>query len=146
MDGIYSRVRMSRKCLWFRHLAEGTASSTLATLLGDKVNPSNAENVIKIMTRNHRLKIETGSWGDRVPERERLCERCMVVEDECHLIFDCGKYADLRSRYIDMTLVQNYVIKDRLFYYISSGEVKTINNLGIFIKQYFKRAPVTQSF
>ena len=45
------------------------------------------------------IKLETGRYGlNRVPVDQRLCEECIVVEDECHVIMYCTLYTDIRGQ------------------------------------------------
>ena len=50
----------------------------------------------------HRLAVETGRWNKPrpTPFDERKCERCNVLEDEFHFLFECLLYTDLRKDYI----------------------------------------------
>ena len=44
------------------------------------------------------LRVETGRFAN-VQLENRICEICdqNVIEDECHFLFECVKYADIRS-------------------------------------------------
>ena len=58
----------------------------------------------KVITRwrlsNFKLAIETGRYRRPKVERERrLCETCLVVEDEHHAIFQCRLYNQVRSKF-----------------------------------------------
>ena len=46
------------------------------------------------------LAIETGRYTN-TPEEERLCQMCpsREVESECHFLFDCSKYSNVRQVY-----------------------------------------------
>ena len=47
----------------------------------------------------HRLCIETGRWTkpSSIPDHERKCLTCNVIEDESHLVFECLMFKDLRN-------------------------------------------------
>ena len=48
---------------------------------------------------SHRLKIETGRWA-RINPEDRVCDCDRGgVQDEYHVVFDCGKTAGVRLRY-----------------------------------------------
>ena len=49
-----------------------------------------SRDVIRFRLGSHILPIETGRWS-RKPRNDRLCERCGVVGDEKHALFDCSK-------------------------------------------------------
>ena len=49
---------------------------------------------------NHRLHVETGRYTKpKTPRKDRVCSLCMVLEDENHVIYDCPRYDELRSRF-----------------------------------------------
>ena len=44
------------------------------------------------------IKIETCRYGlNRLPVDQRLCESCNELEDEFHVIMNCGMYVDIRT-------------------------------------------------
>ena len=58
--------------------------------------------LIRFRLSSHRLAVETGRWNKPrpAPFDERKCERCNVLEDEFHFLFECLLYTDLRKHYI----------------------------------------------
>ena len=56
--------------------------------------------LIRFRTRNHKLPIETGSWG-RIPVNLRVCESCRnKVGDEYHFLFECDVFESERKKLI----------------------------------------------
>lgn len=53
------------------------------------------------------IKIETGRFNNLTAEN-RICEMCSlnVVEDECHFLFNCERYDDMRNHWIDSIRTQ----------------------------------------
>jgi hypothetical protein len=53
----------------------------------------------RFRTSSHRLCIESGRWHKpiKTPRSERKCQFCNVIEDECHFMLECPKYAELRT-------------------------------------------------
>ena len=49
-----------------------------------------SRDVIRFRLGSHILPIETGRWS-RKPRQDRLCDRCGVVGDEKHALFNCCK-------------------------------------------------------
>ena len=46
----------------------------------------------------HSLKTETGRWA-RILSENRLCECDRGVQDESHVVFDCEKTEEIRTKY-----------------------------------------------
>ena len=65
-------------------------------------NKKHRISVTKLIMSSHRLHIETGRWTRPVTQRQdRLCETCPGhVEDEYHVILECNRYNEMRSRFI----------------------------------------------
>ena len=47
---------------------------------------------------NHDLKIETGRYSG-LPREERVCELCLILEDEFHVVFECPLYEEVREKH-----------------------------------------------
>ena len=59
-----------------------------------------------------------------------------MLDDEYHFVLQCQKHALLRERYIGMYFYKN----PSMFKFIqlmSTSNVKTLNNLAIFVKKAF---------
>lgn len=56
-----------------------------------------------LRTRNNRLFVETGSWGNQsTPYEQRYCTHCNThdIEDEYHFLLICPLYTELRQKYV----------------------------------------------
>ena len=55
----------------------------------------------RLRTSSHRLRIETGRWGARVPREARTCQCDMVgaVQDERHVLVECPLSEGIRIKY-----------------------------------------------
>ena len=59
----------------------------------------NCKILIRFLTRNHRMPIETGRWKS-IPINERKCPHCNDIGDEYHYLIKCPQFQDLRKTYI----------------------------------------------
>ena len=63
------------------------------------LNNSQCRILTAFRTRNHRLPIEVGRWGN-IPISERICHLCKSeIGDEFHYIFKCTSFNDERKSY-----------------------------------------------
>jgi hypothetical protein len=46
----------------------------------------------------HRLRVETGRWK-RIPREERTCDCSSAIQDENHVVFNCGLSQTIRCKY-----------------------------------------------
>ena len=53
---------------------------------------------------NHKLKIETLRYdnNNEIPRNMRICNLCLCVEDEKHVIFNCPRFRIPRMNFIDI--------------------------------------------
>ena len=89
---------------------------------------------------SHHLHIETGRWKrpEPTPIERRYCFNCLgKVEDEYHMLFECGVYEDLRK-----TLIPRYYRNRpsmlKLTQLFNSNSKKEIKGLAKFIHNAFK--------
>ena len=84
-----------------------TVSSTKCCIYNNLVNDFNRY-IITRWRSNHLLKIETGRYcRSYIPREQRVCELCIVLEGEYHVIFDCIRYRSIRQKYSDLIKVNN---------------------------------------
>ena len=73
--------------------------------LDTTANSSNRYRTTRLRISAHDLEIESGRYKN-IPRNNRICKWCSltssdnVTEDETHLLYDCGLYADLRTTLI----------------------------------------------
>ena len=93
-------LESTRKSISYRHFH--TLLSP-CTYLKNIANVQHRMSLTRFRTRNNRLRVETGSWGNSpVPFEERYCQCCNndIVEDEYHFLLVCSQYNDIRKKYI----------------------------------------------
>ena len=79
----------------------------------DDINPQLTHYLIKYITSNHRLPVETGRWY-HTPFYDRHCTLCIgKLGDEFHYLFVCPKFTEIRKKYI------------KAYYYIHPSMFKT---------------------
>ena len=52
--------------------------------------------LFRLLTSGHHFHIETGRWK-HVPQEDRLCAECGILDTEEHAVFQCDRYYALRS-------------------------------------------------
>ena len=84
------------------------------------------------------LRIETGRFRHE-PLTDRLCRFCNmnVIEDECHFLFDCHQYDEIRQQYLGQIFatIQGMQNEEKLEY-LFSGPVRQFAN---FVEKAFYR-------
>ena len=96
----------------------------------DKLSFFQCKNIIRFLTRNHRLPIETGRWQNK-PVNERKCITCSDIGDEYHYLFVCPIFVNYRLKYID----EHYRTRpcmDKFISLINSNDVLLLKNFSLF--------------
>jgi hypothetical protein len=97
--------------------------------------------IARFRTGCHNLQIEIGRH-ENIPLENRLCKYCMeceqiqVIEDEYHVLFECGWYKEVREWYI-----KKYCDNFNMFYFISlmkNKDEKCIKDVTNFIAHIFR--------
>lgn len=95
--------------------------------------------LIRFRLSSHRLAVETGRWNKPrpTPFDERKCERCNVLEDEFHFLFECLLYTDLRKCYISEYFWKRPNVP-KLEELLTSTNENTLKLLGIYVFKAFQ--------
>ena len=92
-------------------------------------------NITKIRLSAHKLRIETGRYGqNRIERHERICEICKSsdIEDEFHFVIVCPKYKWIRQRYIP----RYYYVRPSMAKFlelVSVTNIDVLNKLACYI-------------
>ena len=61
----------------------------------------------KIRLSSHFFLVERGRWNKKMSIRNRLCEKCNVLEDEFHCLIECPRFRLHRNKYLPAYLHKN---------------------------------------
>ena len=65
--------------------------------------------ITKLRTSSHDLMIEIGRRGvTRLPQEQRLCKICNVIEDESHFLLSCRLFNTERERLLNGLNLRNF--------------------------------------
>ena len=126
----------SNKAMIFKHLVINKKPNEPTWYIANVTDPHIYRNIAAIRLRNHRLKVEVGSW-DNIIFANRLCPECQKLEDEFHMLFECTNYHALRVKFIDTYFTTNPSMQ-KTIELLNSTDIRTINRLGIFLSKAFK--------
>ena len=88
-------------------------------------------------TRNHRLPIEVGRWGN-IPISERICHLCKSeIGDEFHYIFKCTSFNDERNSYIK-PYFRNHPNTYKMYELLNSIYTLVLKQLTFFTEKLMK--------
>lgn len=103
--------------------------------------------LIKLRLRNHRLRVETGSWkgSAAVVYNERKCQLCNMnqLEDEYHFVMSCSLYTELRQKYIS----SYFRTRPNMYKFVSlitTENVQMLTKLAIFVYKAFDKRKATE--
>ena len=95
----------------------------------------------RLIVSSHRLGVETGRWERPiVPYELRVCQVCQKLDDEFHLLLECVKYNELRTRLIP----KYYRVRTSMYkcvQLVNSYNRKTVQNLGKYV--YLASRPIS---
>ena len=103
-----------------------------------------SKHIIRYLTRNHRLPVETGRWKNK-PYNERKCNICDTIGDEYHYLFVCQQFENDRLKYID-EYFRNRPSMNKFIALINSFDKEQLKKFSIFcskIMQVFNTAQNT---
>ena len=86
--------------------------------------------------RSTNLGVVTGAWIGK-PLNERLCDTCMVVDDEVHHLCECRRLEHVRRKYQPEEARLSKSAQPAITI-MNSKDSKTVNNLCIFLKKAAK--------
>ena len=93
--------------------------------------------ICKLRLGSHNFNIERGRWNKPKTElSERICEECLCLEDEYHIIVECSRFSLLRKQLIPKHLIS----KPSMFKFIdflNNVSGKELDNLARFCIKVF---------
>jgi hypothetical protein len=101
--------------------------------------------ITKIRTNSHHLEIERGRHcKPRLAIKDRLCDKCKVVEDELHFLTVCNKYETMRgelySKVVNVMPEFSTMDINRKFVFLTCNENQQILTwVGKFLYTAFER-------
>lgn len=96
-----------------------------------------AQYICKLRTANHKFPIKTGRWQN-VNKQDRMCPYCLNVSgDEFHYLFVCGKFSELREKYLPQYF-KIYPSYDKLYGMLKLCNTKLLWKVAIFLSKIFK--------
>ena len=99
----------------------------------------------KLRLSSHKLSIEKGRHSHpKIPEENRLCKVCGVIENEKHFLLHCDMYHEQRFKLLTLVLLQDEALlegsSDQVFTKLMScNDEKVIFSLCRFIQICFKK-------
>ena len=100
--------------------------------------------ITRLRTSSHNLLIEKGRHSpNQLPFEERLCKKCLVVEDEAHFLLSCQLYNQEREILYEKLEFnnrdKNLDSNDLLFYLLGSTSQRHLELIGQFIYTCFEK-------
>ena len=91
----------SNKCEMYEKFALYEDVNILPNYMSLKLDNACTRRLARFRCRNHKLLIERGSWlRPKLLRNDRICQMCLIVEDEYHFVLICPLYSTLREHYI----------------------------------------------
>ena len=81
---------------------------------------------------SHSFMVERGKWFRPKKEHEdRICDRCLVIEDEYHITIQCKRFDNLRKKYISRQLLDRPSMY-KFVQFLNNASGTELKNLSIF--------------
>ena len=103
--------------------------------------------ITKFRINAHRLRINSGVYennGGPIPTGERICKFCNhnVIENESHFAFECEKYKDKRTKFIENISTfykqfQSLTIKEQTLYIFNNKIVDAFYIIGKYLHEIY---------
>ena len=133
LDGLLTGTGRAR---FYQHLANLSPSRLISPWYFDNIDRSNMRVLTRFRLRSTNLGVVTGAWIGK-PLNERLCDTCMVVDDEVHHLCECRRLEHLRGKYLPEEARLSRSAQTAITI-MNSKDAKTVNNLCIFLKKAAK--------
>ena len=128
--------RKTGQARFYKYLANLSPSRLISPWYFDNIDRSNMRVLTRFRLRSTNLGVVTGVWIGK-PLNERLCDTCMVVDDEVHHLYECRRLEHLRGKYLPEETRLSRSAQTAITI-MNSKDAKTVNNLCIFLKKAAK--------
>ena len=116
----------------YKHLVEDNDKLGMSTYLSEIKERYLRIAITKFKLGSHSFMIERGKWlKPKLDFLERVCETCLAVEDEFHILIECKRFDALRKKYIPEKLTERPSMH-KFVQFINYAKGNELRNLSIF--------------